>query len=160
MTDQFHDTNEAISKKLHAYHWTNRLLTTAALGIGLLAIAAAVLLVWANSARVFPQVQLLVQQYGTAHTSGANAVASTTATNDLLVLSDGTKVDQQVLVTLMLGKAMNVTSLALTLLGLGTLLTLVLVIFNRRVTLRQINANLAQISQQIKEMQEHGRKSS
>ena len=160
MNDPYHETNEAILKKLHAYHWTNRLLTTAALGVGLLAIVAGVLMVWANSALLFPQVQLLVEQSGAAHAAGTNAVASTTATNDLLTLSDGTKVDQQVLVTLMLGKAMNVTSLALTLLGLGTLLTLLLVIFNRRITLRQINANLAQISQQIKEMQEHGRKPS
>jgi hypothetical protein len=30
---------------------------------------------------------------------------------------------------------------------------LLLVIFNRRVTLRQINSNLAQISQQIKSLQ-------
>jgi hypothetical protein len=35
----------------------------------------------------------------------------------------------------------------------GTLLTLLLVIFNRRVTLRQINASLSQISNQIKELQ-------
>jgi hypothetical protein len=38
------------------------------------------------------------------------------------------------------------------LLGFGTLLTLLLVIFNRRVTLRQINIHLAQISEQIKEL--------
>jgi hypothetical protein len=37
--------------------------------------------------------------------------------------------------------------------GAGTLVTLLLVIFNRRATLRQINANLAQISNQIKELQ-------
>jgi hypothetical protein len=61
-------------------------------------------------------------------------------------------VDRQVLVTLMMGKALNVTSLAVALLGFGTLLTLLLVIFNRRVTLRQINIHLAQISEQIKEL--------
>jgi len=42
------------------------------------------------------------------------------------------------------------------LLSLGTLVTLVLVGLNRRVTLRQINASLAQISGQIKELQ-HGK---
>jgi hypothetical protein len=36
---------------------------------------------------------------------------------------------------------------------MGTLTVLLLVIFNRRVTLRQINSNLAQISQQIKSLQ-------
>jgi hypothetical protein len=67
-------------------------------------------------------------------------------------LGDGKTVDRQVLVTLMMGKALNVTSLAVALLGFGTLLTLLLVIFNRRVTLRQINIHLAQISEQIKEL--------
>ena len=36
----------------------------------------------------------------------------------------------------------------------------VLVIFNRRVTLRQVNSSLAQISQQIKELQDRGQKPS
>lgn len=52
--------------------------------------------------------------------------------------------------TIAMGKTMNVTSLAVALLGLGTLLTFLLIIFNRRVTLRQINVSLAQISKQIK----------
>ena len=154
------DTNEAILKRLKTHLWTGRLLTTAALGIGLLAIAAGILLVWANAAVLFPQVQTLVQQSDAAHAGGTNTVARPNASDDRLTLSDGTKVDQQVLVTLMLGKSVNVISLAVALLGLGTFLTLVLVIFNRRVTLRQVNASLAQISRQIKELQERGQQQS
>ena len=153
-----HDRNEAILKKLRAFSWSGRLLTTAALGIGLLAIAGGILIMWANAHFVFPQVNLLVQQSGAAHAVPTNAVAGPNSPNELFTLGDGTKVDQQVLVTLLLGKSMSVTSLALTLLGLGTMVTLLLVIFNRRVTLRQVNASLAQISEQIKELQERGQK--
>jgi hypothetical protein len=38
-------------------------------------------------------------------------------------------------------------------LSAGTLTTLLLVIFNRRVTLKQINYSLAQISEQLKQLQ-------
>jgi hypothetical protein len=48
---------------------------------------------------------------------------------------------------------MYVMAREVALLGVGTLLTLLLVIFNRRVALRQINGSLAQISTQIKELQ-------
>src|ERR1044071_8558066 len=102
---------------------------------------------WANSARIFPQVELLVQHSGMARVSDTNLIIQTNAVDESLILSDGTMLDRQTAVMLMFGKAMNITSLAVTLLGLGTLLSLMLTIFNRRVTLRQINASLAQISQ-------------
>lgn len=147
------ELNEAVMKKLKSYRWKGRVLTTVALGVGLLSVLAGIILMWANSALIFPQVQLLVQQYGAAHPSTTNSMAQTNADSAILTLSDGTPVDRQVAVTLMMGKAMNVTSLSVALLGLGTLLTLLLVIFNRHVALRQINVSLAQISHQIKELQ-------
>jgi hypothetical protein len=52
------------------------------------------------------------------------------------------------------GKGIFLTAVSIALLGVGTFLTLLLVIFNRHVTLRQINANLAQISAQIKTLQD------
>lgn len=147
------EMNDAVMKKLKSYRWKGRALTTVALAVGLLSIVGGIFLIWGNSRIIFPQVQLLVQNSGATRSSNPNSLSQTNA-DSLLMLSDGTTVDRQVLVTLMLGKAMNVTSLAVTLLGLGTLLTLLLVIFNRQVTLRQINANLAQISTQIKGLQD------
>jgi hypothetical protein len=152
------DPNGLILKKLHAHRWAGRLLTTVALGIGLLAIAGGIIVNLGSTRVMFPQVQLLLKESSAAHTGDTNTIANLNANNEMLTLSDGSKVDQQVLVTLMQAKIMNVTSLALTLLGLGTMLTLLLVIFNRRVTLRQVNASLAQISEQIKELQERGQR--
>ncbi len=146
------EMNDAVMKKLKSHRWKSRALTTVALGAGLLSIVGGIFLMWANSRIIFPQVQLLVQNSAATRSSNTNSPAQTNI-DSMLTLSDGKTVDRQVLVTLMLGKAMNVTSLAVTLLGLGTLLTLLLVIVNRQVTLRQINASLAQISSQIKELQ-------
>ena len=50
-------------------------------------------------------------------------------------------------------KGILATSIAVIVLSCGTLTTLLLVIFNRRVTLKQINHSLAQISEQLKELQ-------
>ena len=159
MNHSSHDINESILKKLNASRWAGRLLTTVAFSIGFLAIAGGILLTWGSTRVMFPQVQLLLQQSTAAPGVATNTVAGLNSANDeILTLGDGSKVNRQVLVTLLQGKIMNVTSLALTLLGLGTMLTLLLVIFNRRVTLRQVNVSLAQISQQIKELEERGRK--
>jgi hypothetical protein len=150
-----YEMNDAVMKKLKSYRWKGRALTTMALGAGLLSIVAGIFLVWANSGFIFPQVRLLVQNSGVAQSSDTNSISQTNVDDSShLTLSDGTTVNRQVMVTLMLGKAMNVTSLSVTLLGLGTLLTLLLVILNRQVTLRHLNTSLTQISNQIKELQD------
>ena len=50
-------------------------------------------------------------------------------------------------------KAILVVAVSVIILSAGTLTTLLLVIFNRRVTLKQINYSLAQISEQLKQLQ-------
>lgn len=146
-----HDMNEAILKKLHVFNWTGRLLTAATLGIGLLAIAGGILLAAANSNIVMPMERLLIQDYpgaaaGLGMTNNVAAHSGPVLTRDEL---DARHVE----VTFVHGKELFVTAMAVVLVGLGTFLTLLLVIFNRRVTLRQVNASLAQISAQIKELQ-------
>jgi hypothetical protein len=156
MNENKNELNDAILNKIYLQDWKSRLLTSVALGVGILCIAAGVLLMWGNDV-IFPQVQLLVKQERDAQhqtmSSGASVTTRTNTADASLILDDGTVVDRQVLVTLLLGKAAYVSSRAMALLGVGTLLTLMLVIFNRRITLRQININLAQISAQIKELQ-------
>jgi hypothetical protein len=155
MNENKNELNDAILNKIHLQDWKSRILTTVALAIGVLCISAGVFLMWGNSAVIFPEIQLLLKQNDAAqHQSMSSGTQSqTNAADERLTLSDGTVVDRQVLATLMLGKSANVTSVAVTLLAAGTMLTLLLVIFNRRVTLRQINISLAQISAQIKELQ-------
>jgi hypothetical protein len=49
--------------------------------------------------------------------------------------------------------AANVVTLSVGLLGLGLLILLTVVVLNRRATLNRINASLAQISNQLRAMQ-------
>jgi hypothetical protein len=157
MNENKNELHDAILNKIHLQDWKSRLLTSVALGVGVLCIAAGIFLMWGNSYAILPQAQLLVQQERTAQAqrmnSNAPSATQTGVVDERLILSDGTMVDRHVLVTLLLGKAAYIMSRAVALLGTGTLLTLVLVIFNRRATLRQINLSLAQISAQIKELQ-------
>jgi hypothetical protein len=57
---------------------------------------------------------------------------------------------QHVQVSAALGKTSVMVAASVAFLGLGTLVTLLLVIFNRRVTLRHINASLAQLRGRLK----------
>ena len=148
------EMNDAIARKLNTLRWTGRALTGLALAVGLLSIVAAVLLAWANSNMVMPMERLLFQDYPAAvKQTGTNAVPANQAGSKPPLTRDELDL-RHVQVTLVHGKELFVTCLAIALLGTGTFLTLLLVIFNRRVTLRQINASLAQISQQIKQLQD------
>lgn len=55
--------------------------------------------------------------------------------------------------TWVLTKGILATAISVLVLSCGTLTTLLLVILNRRVTLRQVNQSLAQISEQLRQLQ-------
>jgi len=156
MNPESHDPNEAIMKKLHAHRWTGRLLTTAALGIGLLSIAVGVLVAVANLNLVIPLEGRLLQSH--PELMQRNETNNVASLETQPTLSKEQSDRSHLLVTFAHGKELMLTAAAVILVGLGTFVTLLLVIFNRHVTLRQVNASLTQISQQIKELQERGPK--
>jgi hypothetical protein len=150
------DITEATLKRLNSHNWAGRLLTSAALALGFLAIAAGVLLAVANANRVMPMERLLIWKYpgaaaGLGITVPSDSPDSKALTRDEL---DARHVE----VTFMHGKELFLTMSAVALVGIGAFLTLLLVLLNRRVTLRQVNASLAQISHQIQEMQQRSPK--
>jgi len=145
--------NAAVMKKLNSYLRKSRALAVLALGTGLLSIVIGILIAWVSSTMVMPMERLLLQDYpGTLQQTNTSSLAGhppgakpplTRAELDW----------RHVQVTAVHGKVIILMAAAIALTGAGTLVTLLLVIFNRRATLRQINANLAQISNQIKELQ-------
>ena len=152
--NQSHETNEAVMKKLHFHSWTGRGLVTVALGFGLLAIFGSIVLAWANLMMVHPMERLLMEDYPSAvQQSGTNAEGKMPLSREELDW-------RHVQVTAAHGKVMFLTAVSVALLSMGTLVILLLVIFNRRLTLRQINASLAQISEQIKDLQKQQHSSS
>jgi hypothetical protein len=147
------EMNDAVMKKLNSYRWKGRVLTVIALSVGLLSIAAGIAIAWANAMMIMPMERLLLQDYPYAvRQTDANSIApQRTEAKPPLIRAE---LDwRHVQVTAAHGKAVFLTAVSIALLGVGTFLTLLLVIFNRHVTLRQINASLAQISNQIKELQ-------
>jgi hypothetical protein len=145
--------DEAIMNKLKSYRWKGRALTGLALSVGLLSIVAGIVIAWANAVMVMPMERLLLEDYPDAmRQTGTNSVAAQNA--EAKPLLPRAELDwRHVQVTAAHGKVIFLTAVSIALLGVGTFLTLLLVIFNRHVTLRQINASLLQISNQIKELQ-------
>jgi hypothetical protein len=147
------ELNDAVLQKLNSHLRKGRVLTAVALGIGLLSIAIGILIAWGSTTMLMPMERLLLYDYPAAlQQSNTNSpVGNPTGAKSSLTRDE---LDwRHVQVTAVHGKVIILTAAATALTGVGTFLTLLLVIFNRRATLRQINANLAQISLQIKELQ-------
>jgi hypothetical protein len=139
--------NDSVMQSLRANRWIGRVLVGAALTLGLVSIAASIVINWANAMKIMPMEQLLLQDYpSTVQLAGSNAEGKTPLSRDELAW-------RHIWVTVAQSKVEGLTLLSITLSSVGTFVVLLLVIFNRRVTLRQINANLAQISGQLKALQ-------
>ncbi len=123
------------------------------IGLGLLSLLAGIVLAVANLRFVMPMERLLLQDYPGV-TMGHSETPSPQPPSAKPPPSRDQLDARHVEVTFAHGKELFLLPAAVVLVGLGTFLTLLLVIFDRRVTLRQVNASLAQISQQIKELQQ------
>jgi hypothetical protein len=138
--------SDGVVKALRWHRWTGRGLAGVALGLGLLAILASVLILWGNILKVFPMQRLLLQEYPQAAQQAAvDAEGKPNLSREELDF-------RHAQVTNAHGKLIFLTDISVALLAVGTVVILTLVIFNRRVTLRQINASLAQISEQIAQL--------
>lgn len=146
-SDDASNLNEKIMGALRSQLRLGRALMALALALGILSIVASIALAWANVMLVMPMERLLLADYpASAQRAGKNAEGNPTLPREELDW-------RHIQVTAAHGKAMFLTAASIALLASGTLVILILVIFNRRVTLRQINLSLAQISNQIKELQ-------
>jgi hypothetical protein len=146
--------NEAVMQKLKSYRWKSRALAAIALSLGLLSIAAGIFIAWANAIMIMPMERLLLEDYPLAVRQASTNSPGPLNREGKPTLSQAQLDVRHVQVTAAHGKVLILMAVSIGLLGMGTFVTLLLVIFNRRVTLRQLNASLAQISIQIKEWQD------
>jgi hypothetical protein len=146
--------NAAIANRIRSYRWLGRALAAAALGAGMLAIVAGILLGWASFFQVKPMENLLLQDYPSAlAASGSKPPAAGNGKSKSGLTRE--ELDyRHAEVTAAHGKVLAITAVAIVLLGTGTLLTLLLVIVNRRATFRHISASLEQISNQLRASQD------
>ena len=146
------ELNELILRKQTASRWFGRGLTGVALALGALAILAGVLIALVGVVMISPKENQMLKQTMDIRTQTVKP--ATTPAEALAALQRDEVVESDhFIITFAHEKEIFILAVAVALLGLGTLVTLGLVLFNRRVTLAQINVSLAEISAQMKERQ-------
>ncbi len=141
--------NERVKTAVHSHRIKLRVLTAAAFVFGFVAVAASIFIVWFYLIFILPkQREMLYDSQKTveqAKTNTESAEAGVKRIDNILRL--------QAVMTYVVSTELTGVALAVGVLGLGTLTLLTVVVLNRRVTLNQINASLAQISNQLRELQ-------
>jgi hypothetical protein len=144
---------ERILGAVHQQQLHGRWLAGLALMLGLVSIAASIGIVSFYFVFYRPkEKQLLRDLPGVIYNSSTNAAATQTAPEERVPRPHFDPVRAHLFMTFVIGVGTALVAGSVGLLGLGTLLVVTLVLLNRRVTLRQINASLADISLQLKEL--------
>jgi len=114
-----------------------------------MAIAASIFTVAFYVMKYLPKQRVIIEMSQTAvdlaGTNAGSAAELVKRTDNILA--------HEVILTHVTSMGVTVVASAVGALGLGTLILVTVVILNRRVALNQINANLAQISNQLRELQ-------
>ena len=126
-----------------------RVLTMAACGFGFVAVAASLLIVWAYLFMYLPKQRQMIQE--SQQSVEKARVANDSAGGDVKRIEDFQRT--HIVLTDAISMAVAAVALSVGVLGLGTLILLMVVILNRRAALNQINASLAQISSQLRQLQ-------
>jgi len=129
-----------------------RVMTTVAFLLGFLAMITGILIVWSYLVFMLPKqkelalgAEILVHQFQTNSAAAQPVGDAGKQMGDIL--------NGEIAMNRVTSTGVVVVALAVGVLGLGTLILLTVVILNRRVALNQINASLAQISEQLRELQ-------
>lgn len=140
--------HERVKAAVNAHRIKLRVLTTTAFVFGFVAIAASTLIVWSYLTLYLPKQKDMLQkteQLLTERTGSTNVELSVRRINKYL--------EEEAIFTHVISIAVTVVAVSVGLLGLGILTLLTVVVLNRRIALNQINTSLAQISQQLRELQ-------
>ena len=149
----FSAISERVTVGVRAHQRKIRALTSAAFLLGFLAIAASVLIVSGYFVLYRPKEKEVLRQVTLAAERAKQnpAPAEGGATPQSKLPFDFPSV--QATMTFFHSVVITALAVAVGLLAVGTLVLLAVVILSRRATLNQINASLAQISTQLKELQ-------
>jgi len=147
--------NQRVKTAVHSHRIKLRVLTTAAFVFGFVAIAASLFIVWFYMIFYMPKQREMLNWSQKAAEQGRTS--ADTAENGEKRTENLPRTDQilrnEVVLTYVASMGVTLVASAVGALGLGTLILLTVVVLNRRVTLNQVNASLAQISDQLRELQ-------
>jgi heme exporter protein D len=142
---------EQVKAGVQSHRIKLRVLTSAAFGFGLLAVVMSVFIVAFYAVMYLPkQKQVLRDLEVAAAQVRANGA---TAPFEESVKEINKYLGVEVILTHVTSMGVTMVALAVGTLGVGMLVLLVVVILNRRVALNQISSSLAQISNQLRELQ-------
>jgi hypothetical protein len=137
---------------LRSHRLKIRLLSTGAFLFGFLALASSIGLAWSYFNFVLPrQTQMLEESEAFVQRSGTNSVAEPLAAQEAIQRIDRALL-MQISVSRTIGVGTSMLAVAVGALGLGTLVLLLVSILSRRATLTQLNAGLAEISSQLRDL--------
>jgi len=144
--------NDAVHEKLRSHQQKVRWLAGTAFLLGFLAIAASFLVVTGYFMFYRPKEKEVLRQVTlAAERAKAQPPSENADPRESKLPFDFPSV--QATMTFLHSVAIASLAAAIGILALGTLVLLAVVVLNRRVTLRQINASLAQISGQLREIE-------
>jgi hypothetical protein len=146
--------NERVKTAVHSHRIILRVLTTVAFVFGFVAIATSIYIVSFYRIKYLPKQREML--YGSRLAAEQAGTGANSAQNGLKPMENLPRAEEflrnEVVLTHVVGIGVAIVALAVGVLGLETLVLLTVVVLNRRVTLNQINANLAQISDQLREL--------
>lgn len=142
---------------VRSHEWKRRVLTGVALALGLLSITAGVVIAWGSRVWVEPKQNELWYGYASyEHEQKYQTTTNTTAklaVNDAQMEKDRRSLEElHIRLTHVVGIEAMLIAASVALVGFGAVVTIVLIVVTRRVTLRQINESLARISNQIRDL--------
>ena len=148
-------TDQQVLDTLHRQQRRLRWLTTIAIALWSLAVLTSVGVLIFYAYFYAPKEKQIFSEYQTyGHLRDRSApVTEGEPSADRPPIPAEKALGLQFTMSYVMTKVVLVLAVSVIILSCGTLATLLLVIFNRRVTLRQINHSLAQISQQLKALQ-------
>lgn len=141
--------NEQVKTAVNAHRVKLRVLTSAAFVFGFVAVAASIFIVWFYLFMYLPKQRQVLQDSEQAFQQAKSATNSPEENIKQITKFLGV----EVVLTNVVSMGVTFVALSVGVLGLGMLVLLSVVILNRRVALSQINASLAQISNQLRELQ-------
>ncbi len=143
--------NERVSAAVRSHRIKLRVLTGVGFLFGFLAVAACVFFVWFYLIMYLPKQKTLLRDAEVAVQEHKSL-----STEDAVKQIDKF-LGAQIVLTHVTSMGTTMVAIVAGVLGLGTLILLTVGILNRRATLNQINASLAQISTQLRQLQDQGR---
>jgi len=147
-------TDQQVVETVHRQQQRLKWLTAIALALWSLAVLTSVGVLAGYWFFYAPKERQIMSEYGAyGHLRDSNPVANGEASADRPPTLAEKALGVQFTMSYVMTKALLIVAVSVVILSCGTLATLMLVIFNRRVTLRQINHSLAQISQQLKALE-------